>query len=161
MEGKMRIALVVLAAAALVACSKKEEAATEPSHAAPAEEPADAGEAANDEEVAPPSGGPGATAYFAQLAGVWADPTLCGDYTQQWIIDASSINLHEMHCSVESVEETPNGVRTSGNCSVEGDDDGVVDTYELILGTDGALTIIQEANGARYTNLTKCGSTEL
>lgn len=153
----MRIALALLAAAALAACGSKEtagETATTPAADQTAAEPG----ATADEDAAPPTV---AAEYFADAAGVWAAPGACGDYAQQWVIDATSINLHEMHCSVDSLEETASGVRTSGNCSVEGDDDGIPDTYELVLASDGSLTIVQEGNGARYSNLTKCGATEL
>lgn len=156
----MRTAFVLIAAAALAACGAPKETVSD---AAPAAEDAGDSPAADDQPTNPeaPISGGEASALFAELAGVWAAPGLCGDYTQQWVIDATSINLHEMHCSVDSLEETASGVRTSGNCSVEGDDDGVADTYELVLAADGTLTIVQEDNGAYHSGLTKCGATEL
>lgn len=153
----MRTAILVMAAAALAACGSPKEASEEAGAAkAPgATAPDDSATATS------PSIDADAKAMFADLAGVWASPANCGDYMMQWVIDASSINLHEMHCSVDKVEKTANGVRTTGDCSVEGDDDGVADTYELIRESEGSLTIVQEGNGARYTGLTKCGATEL
>lgn len=155
MEGKLRIGPALLAATALAACGAKE---TIEQPAPPAEESAAPADASG--ESAAPAPRVGAD-YFARVAGVWAAPGACGDYAQQWVIDATSINLHEMHCSADSVEETADGVRVTGNCSVEGDDDGVADSYELVLTEDGSLTIIQEGNGARYVGLTRCGATEL
>jgi len=147
----MRVFVSLLGVLAIAACAKKEEAA--PAAAEPALEAAE--EAAAEDPAAI------AGERYMRFEGSWAETGQCQDYEVRWEIDASTINLHETHCTVSNLAATETGVRATTQCVVEGDDDGAADNFELIREADGLLTIVNEANGARTTGLYPCVESEL
>jgi hypothetical protein len=118
-----------------------------PSAQAPAEKTQDAA-------AAPIEGDP-ASAWI-EMTGAWARKGGCGDYTQEWRLEAEAFHLHEMHCKIERLEMLANGVRAVAHCSVEGDDDRVEDVFDFVRRPDFTLSISNEANEATTDGLVAC-----
>lgn len=112
-------------------------------------------DAAADAAAAPIDGDP-ASAWI-EMTGVWAEEGGCGDYTREWRLEPEVFHHHEMHCKIERLQMLQNGVRTEGHCSVEGDDDGVIDAFKFVRRPDFSLSIINEANEAATDGLFLCG----
>ncbi|NWG93348.1 MAG: hypothetical protein HXY21_12730 [Parvularculaceae bacterium] len=152
-----RMMMFATAFGALCACAKHEEAATAPVEPA-ARETAPSGGAASAplDAAAQPIDGDPASAWI-EMTGVWAPAGACGDYAQEWRIEAGAFHLHEMHCEIERLELLRNGVRAIAHCSVEGDDDRVEDAFKFVRRPDYTLSIVNEANDSVTDGLTACG----
>lgn len=135
----MRIVIFGLAALALAACGEKK-----------------ADQAATPAKTAAPARDASADSAWIELTGSWAPKDGCGDETKEWRIEAGAFHFFETHCVVKSLALLPNGVRATAACSVEGDDDGADDVYSFLRADDATLTIVQEANGARFEGLSVC-----
>ena len=88
--------------------------------------------------------------------GAWAPAGGCGDYTQEWRIDAEFFQRGEMFCQVEKLELIKGGVRAISQCVVEGDDDRVADVFQFVRHPDYTLSIRNEANDAATDGLIAC-----
>lgn len=143
--------IMAFAAVALAACGAKNKAQEAEAAGAPAaaSQPTVSGPPSDDAEAS-------ADTAWIELLGVWAPKDSCGDDAQKWIIEAQAFHLYEMHCAVNSIALAENGVRAVGDCSVEGDDDGVDDVYTFTRQKDATLTITAEANGAKTEGLVPC-----
>jgi hypothetical protein len=150
----IRTMMLAAALAALAACAKKEEV---PAAATPAAAPPAAEGPAPVDAAAQPIGGDPASAWV-EMIGVWAPEGGCGDYTQEWRLEAEAFHLHETHCKIERLEMLANGVRAIARCSVEGDDDRVEDVFSFVRRENATLSIIIEANGAANDGLVACSA---
>ena len=97
-----------------------------------------------------------AASAWIELTGAWAVEGACGDYTQEWRLEAEAFHRHEMHCTIERLELLENGVRAIAQCAVEGDDDRVADVFRFLRQRDSSLSVINEANDAATEGLIAC-----
>lgn len=144
-------ALAVMAVAA-AACGKKE---------APAPAAVDPAAAEPVVEAAPVDPSIAAAETYARLEGSWAETGSCADYQVRWEIEPQAFQQFEMRCEIERFEPAAPGVRAIAQCTVEGDNDNVADSFQFLREPDRSLTIVNEANGARNEGLYPCVESEL